>query len=683
MCPHINGNDPTCAVSPCGGCGTENSRREMMNGKPVLYHECKSVLTQSEAFAHKLLSTGPVLNFGEACCYWCVYCYVESEACKRIHETLNGSKHTDVIVRRICGDKDGLAMLESNLGEWSRDEKGAKHVCFTATHVDPAANMDLVRETAAGITRIFEETNWEVRILSKSNLLPQLVGLIPEKYHQRLILGVSTGTLDDDLAKALEIGAPLVSKRLESLRWLQDNGFRTFGMICPSLPQKDYGEFSEAICEAIRVDRCEHVWAEPINGRGKNIAATVSALSEAGYHWEADEIGRIFASGARAEWDNYAKATFTAHAKNVPPEKLRFLHYPTQDSLAWWQEHTGQGAVLLGAGALNAEQKQAEQPDKAGPIVVAGHLAEALRKSIVPCTELSNLGIPKRRKVLGEWFMEGDYGIIYAERGLGKTWMVLGMATAMAGGSACGPWKANGSWKTLYVDGEMPVESIDQRIQGMGASHELMVLNHEALFHLGNETINLAQPSAQEALTDYILEHKVQVLVLDNLSCLFSGVKENEGDAWEPIKRWFLKLRRQRISVILVHHAGKNGEMRGTSKREDDVFWTIRLEETSEELQDGAQFISKFTKDRNSQREQTPLEWRFLTTADGKVQIQAQSVASLAAFRELVEGGETSATSIAAKLGVTKGTVSKWAKQADKDGWMNIERGKYTMKRAA
>src|SRR5947208_2637146 len=52
----------------------------------------------------------------------------------------------------------------------------------------------------------------------------------------RMIFGVSTGTFDDRLAAAFEEGTPLVSKRINSLHVLQDNGFRTYAMVCPSLP---------------------------------------------------------------------------------------------------------------------------------------------------------------------------------------------------------------------------------------------------------------------------------------------------------------------------------------------------------------------------------------------------------------------------------------------------------------
>ena len=115
--------------------------------------------------------------------------------------------------------------------------------------------MELVRETAEICSVILELTDWDIRLLSKSNLLPKLavsLGMLPPwervfKSKERIIYGVSTGTLDDNLAQAFEQGCPLVSKRIQSLHWLQDNGFRTFGMICPSLPFEDgweYGVFA-------------------------------------------------------------------------------------------------------------------------------------------------------------------------------------------------------------------------------------------------------------------------------------------------------------------------------------------------------------------------------------------------------------------------------------------------------
>ncbi len=101
--------------------------------------------------------------------------------------------------------------------------------------------------------------------------------------------------------------------------------------------------------------------------------------------------------------------------------------------------------------------------------------------------------------------------------------MALGLATAIAGGRDFGPWTCGGARRVLYVDGEMPCEALDTRIESLGSSKELGVLNHEELFHFTGELLNLATPAAQRALTAYMLDRQISVVVLDNLSCLFSG----------------------------------------------------------------------------------------------------------------------------------------------------------------
>jgi hypothetical protein len=49
----------------------------------------------------------------------------------------------------------------------------------------------------------------------------------------------------------------------------------------------------------------------------------------------------------------------------------------------------------------------------------------------------------------------------------------------------------------------------------------------------------------------------VELLILDNLSSLTVGVRENDSDAWGEIQDWLLRLRRRDISVLIIHHAGK------------------------------------------------------------------------------------------------------------------------------
>lgn len=118
---------------------------------------------------------------------------------------------------------------------------------------------------------------------------------------------------------------------------------------------------------------------------------------------------------------------------------------------------------------------------------------------------------------------------------------------------------------------------------------------------------------------------------------------------------------------MIVHHAGRNGEMRGTSKREDSVFWIIALDDAKKDADDkrGARFVTRFTKpSRNTQEEIPPLEWHLITDdANGKVTISYEKTQSLEVFMQLIMDGVTDCGDLAEEMKVSKGTISKSAKR--------------------
>ena len=54
-------------------------------------------------------------------------------------------------------------------------------------------------------------------------------------------------------------------------------------------------------------------------------------------------------------------------------------------------------------------------------------------------------------------------------------------------------------------------------------------------------------------------------------------MKENDADSWVPVQAWALAQRRAGRSVLFVHHAGKSGLQRGTSRKEDVLDTVIAL----------------------------------------------------------------------------------------------------------
>ena len=91
----------------------------------------------------------------------------------------------------------------------------------------------------------------------------------------------------------------------------------------------------------------------------------------------------------------------------------------------------------------------------------------------------------------------------------------------------------------------------------------------------------------------------VSLLVLDNLSALVRAVKENEGEGWLPVQDWALDLRRRGIAVLFVHHAGKGGAQRGTSRREDLLDSVLTLKHPSDyHAEEGLRCIVDYEKSR-------------------------------------------------------------------------------------
>jgi hypothetical protein len=300
-------------------------------------------------------------------------------------------------------------------------------------------------------------------------------------------------------------------------------------------------------------------------------------------------------------------------------------------------------------------------------------IADAIRASVCSGSQLLDVSLPEQTKIIGDWFKECDYGLLFGHRGLGKSWMGLGLGVAIATHGSFGPFKSNVEWPVLYVDGEMVLSVIRERIIALhGACPEnLNILSHEMLFHQEQATINLARFEDQDAVLSWCLENGIRVLILDNLSCLMSGVKENDADSWEGIKLWFLKLRRHRIAVVLIHHSGRDGQnLRGTSKREDDAFWIMRLEEPGDQKAEarGARFVSRFTKNRNAPADPLSFLWNIESKLDGSVMVSTEETSTDDAIVQWVRDGLSSASDIAAEMGMTKGPVSKRAARLIKAG---------------
>src|SRR5262245_27372377 len=222
---------------------------------------------------------------------------------------------------------------------------------------------------------------------------------------------------------------------------------------------------------------------------------------------------------------------------------------------------------------------------------------------IYDADEFLSLSLPVREFIIDPILPKRGLAMLYGPRGLGKSHLALLLAFAAAcGDKALSSWHAPTSRRVLYIDGEMPAQPMQERLSAIGLASMKKppqgMLRFLCADLLDGPLPDLAVPENQEWL-ERSWGEQPELLILDNLSALTSAARDNEADAWTPMQRWLLSLRRRGVSVLFIHHAGKGGQQRGTSRREDILDTVIALRRPADySPQEGARFEVHMEKAR-------------------------------------------------------------------------------------
>ena len=209
--------------------------------------------------------------------------------------------------------------------------------------------------------------------------------------------------------------------------------------------------------------------------------------------------------------------------------------------------------------------------------------------------------------IISPLIFEADLMMIYGWRGVGKTWFSLGLAYAIASGGQFLTWTSKRPRKVLVLDGEMRASRLRKRLLLIAAGSDseaekgyLRILTRDMVSD-SIEWPDLGRPDGRDALGILIEVEQPEVIIVDNLSAwLRSGKGENDEESWRDCASWLLQQRSKGRAVVLIHHAGKGGQQRGTSRREDILDTVVCLKKPDDyDPQDGMRCEFVFEKARN------------------------------------------------------------------------------------
>lgn len=306
-----------------------------------------------------------------------------------------------------------------------------------------------------------------------------------------------------------------------------------------------------------------------------------------------------------------------------------------------------------------------------------------------------------RRYLLDPWLREQESVLLYAPTGAGKSLFALTAALAVAGSGSFLNWSSDQpptprGWRVLYVDGEMHEDDVKARLRGLLAGARLdrsVALENLTIFSRQRQKEAEWFPSItdEEGVAFYrglIDRTAADLVVFDNFSTLGEVEDENSASAFNTLTSTLLSLKSHGVSVVLVHHTGKDPKtFRGSSRLAATFEVILKLDPDAAESwkpansgsatapggssRRSASFLTRFEKMRSGvQPAEVLASLQTIPQFEGEPELawtyEVAASERLAKIRRgLEEGRWARRMDIAAELGVDPATVTRALQQGE------------------
>jgi DNA repair photolyase len=214
----------------------------------------RTILSRSKVFDY-------VVNPYIGCQHGCTYCYARFMKRFTGHKELWG-EFVDVKI-------NAPDLLQREIGKMPPGRVWVSGVC------DPYQPLEKTYELTKKCLEILIQHDWPITIQTKSSLVLRDMNLL--RRTDKIEVGLSVTTGDEDVRRLFEPGAPPIKERIKALDELHLASIRTFAMIAPMLPK------AEGLATALRgkvdyvlIDRMNYHYGDWVY-RKHNLESTKSA----------------------------------------------------------------------------------------------------------------------------------------------------------------------------------------------------------------------------------------------------------------------------------------------------------------------------------------------------------------------------------------------------------------------
>lgn len=299
---------------------------------------------------------------------------------------------------------------------------------------------------------------------------------------------------------------------------------------------------------------------------------------------------------------------------------------------------------------------------------------------------------PAPEPLLSPWLIEQSFTVLQAAPKVGKTWLSLAAALAVAGGGRFLGWSAPKPRKVLYVDAENGRRLIYDRMRYLmgsieGIDPEAAVDNLQVIGMREHHDDENGEPfplidgkDGSRKYVDAVVAHGASLIVLDTMAQLIDLDDENSATAYRPLTRTVKDLQHAGCAVLLLHHLRKGGRGgdpdagRGSGALGAAVDLQLGLSRCGKAPTD----LAAFKLDAAASRDGVHLSMRAKLQAYGDGACWVNGEAGTAAddgetklervLRVAASGQFERQKDLAEALGMDAGELSKLKKQAVIDG---------------